>query len=404
MTSPSSSAPSSSANTSAEPAAAAASPATPRRPIVLDYGDPAAEYGALRVGALLVDHGERDVWLFQGAQARETLGGLVTNDVVALSPGHGAYAAALTPKGRIVADLRILALADATIAPAPSATSRASAARGAPDAEPDASWPPGAALLVDVPGAAAEGWAGVVRKFVNPRLAAYRRVTDHVRVFGVYGVRARDAVSEAFSLAPSALAVLPPYGHATVDTIDGPLLVTRLPDLGLDGFGVYAPAAAWDAAWARVARVAGVTPGGQRAYEVARIEAGWPAWGVDVDDTTIPQEANLDELHAISYTKGCYTGQEVVARVHFRGHVNRHLRGLAYGPAGGALTSGARLIDAAGRDVGDVRSAAISPRIGGIAIGMVRREVELGATLTVRASDDGADERQVTVGSLPFPL
>jgi folate-binding protein YgfZ len=400
--------PSSSANAPAEPAAPAASPAAPRRPVVLDYGDPAAEYGALRVGALLVDHGERDLWIFQGAQARETLTGLVTNDVVALSPGHGAYAAALTPKGRIVADLRILALADATIAPTPSAASsaasRAAAARGASDAEPDASWPPGAALLIDVPGAAAEGWAGVVRKFVNPRLAAYRRVTDHVRVFGVYGARARDAVSEAFSLAPSALAALAPYGHATVDTNDGPLLVTRLPDLGLDGFGVYAPAAAWDSAWERVARVAGVTPGGQRAYDVARIEAGWPAWGVDLDDTTIPQEANFDDLHAISYTKGCYTGQEVVARVHFRGHVNRHLRGLAYGPAGGPLTTGARLVDASGRDVGDVRSATISPRIGGIAIGMVRREVELGATLAVRTSDDGADERHVTVGSLPFPL
>jgi folate-binding protein YgfZ len=395
-----------------------------RRPVVLDYGDPAAEYAALRRGALLVEHGDRDLWLFSGAQARETLTGLVTNDVVALSPGHGLFAAALTPKGRIVADTRVIALPDASLAPA-RAVSTPLASRVASEPPNDASpWPVGAVLLVDVSGAAADGWAGVVRKFVNPRLAAYRRVTDQVRVFGVYGVRARDALADAFNLAPSGLATLPAYSHATVETSDGPLIVTRVPDLGLDGFVVYVPQLAFDVAWSRISRVEGVAPGGQRAYDVARIEAGRPAWGVDINETTIPQEANFDELHAISYTKGCYTGQEVVARVHFRGHVNRHLRGLAYPPDGGPLTAGARLLDEDGRDVGDVRSAAVSPRLGGIAIGMIRREVALGATLVARVARDtaeGSDEpaassdvessggasegdRLVTVGSLPFPL
>jgi folate-binding protein YgfZ len=171
---------------------------------------------------------------------------------------------------------------------------------------------------------------------------------------------------------------------------------------------IYAAAAAADAAWARVAREPGVAPGGHRAWDVARIEAGRPEWGIDIDDTTIPQEANFDELHAISYTKGCYTGQEVVARVHFRGHVNRHLRGIAYPPDGGPLPVGARLIDETGRDIGDVRSAAISPRLGGIALGMVRREIPLGATLIARAvatAPEALDsDRLVTVGPLPFPL
>jgi len=402
------------------------SPASaPNRPVVLDYGDPAAEYGALRRGALLVDHGERDLWIFQGAQARDTLTGLVTNDVVALTPGHGEYAAALTPKGRVVADLRILALADATIAPAPASpvASRASARPAAStaastatsdatsdattDATVDTAWPVGAALLVDVPGAAADGWAGVVRKFVNPRLAAYRRVTEQVRLFGVYGLHARDAVADAFSLAPSALAALAPYAHATVDTRDGPLLVVRLPDLGLDGFGVYAPVSARDAAWERAARVPGVVPGGQRAYDVARIEAGRPAWGIDIDDTTIPQEANFDALHAISYTKGCYVGQETVARVHFRGHVNKHLRGIR-GAGIEPIQTGATLHDDAGAQVGDVRSAVRSPRLGAIALAMVRREVEPGAALTARWSTgvegDTPMERRVDVAALPFSV
>ena len=82
-------------------------------------------------------------------------------------------------------------------------------------------------------------------------------------------------------------------------------------------------AAVWDAAVH-----ARATPGGLAVWEVARVEAGRPEWGIDMDDATIPQEANFDELGGISYTKGCYTGQEVVARVHFRGHVNRTIRGL----------------------------------------------------------------------------
>jgi folate-binding protein YgfZ len=260
---------------------------------------------------------------------------------------------------------------------------------------------------VDVPARAADGWATLIRKYVNPRLASYRRETARVRSFGVYGVRARDAVAEAFSLPPAALGTLPPYAHATVETREGTMHVARVPDLGLDGFVVYAPAAAIDASWARVAREPGVAPGGQRAWDVARIEAGRPEWGIDIDEATIPQEGNFDELHAISYTKGCYTGQEVVARVHFRGHVNRHLRGLGYSPDGGPIATGARLIDENGRDVGDVRSVAISPRLGGIAIGMVRREVAPGATLVARPTtpSPGPDaDRLVTVAPLPFPL
>jgi folate-binding protein YgfZ len=385
------------------------------RPVVLDYGDPAAEYATLRSGALLVGHGDRDLWIFEGAAARETLAGLVTNDVAGLTPGHGHYAAALTPKGRIIADVRIYAIGDTAIAPAntPAIATRlapvraAGAGAGEDGAEPT-SWPPGAALLVDVPARAAEGWGALIRKYVNPRLAAYRRETSRVRAFGVYGARSRDAVAEAFALPPAALAALPPYGHATVETREGTMHVARVPDLALDGFMIYAAVAAADAAWARVAREPGVAPGGHRAWDVARIEAGRPEWGIDIDDTTIPQEANFDELHAISYTKGCYTGQEVVARVHFRGHVNRHLRGIAYPPDGGPLPVGARLIDETGRDIGDVRSAAISPRLGGIALGMVRREIPLGATLIARAvatAPEALDsDRLVTVGPLPFPL
>ena len=108
----------------------------------------------------------------------------------------------------------------------------------------------------------------------------------------------------------------------------------------------------------------------------------------------------MDELHAISYTKGCYVGQETVARVHFRGHVNRHLRGLRF-PAGEPLPYKAALVDESGKTVGDLRSSAISPRLGGVGIAMVRREIEPGTT--VAAHWEGGDSR-VEVVALPFPI
>ncbi|GLC28459.1 YgfZ/GcvT domain-containing protein [Roseisolibacter agri] len=379
--------------------------------LVRDYGDPATEYAALRTGALLVDRSHRDRWTLRGAKARETLTGLVTNDVAALAAGHGCYAAALTPKGKIIADVRVFAIDGGTAVP--------------PSVDGVRTWLDDVALVVDVPARAAEGWGGMLKKYVNPRLAPYARITEQVRAFGLYGVHARDALAAAFGTPPSALSQLAPYGHATLTSGGEALLVVRVPDLGLDGFEVLVPASAFDAAWARVAGAApGIVAGGELAYAIARVEAGYPEWGQDVDDGTLPQEANLDELRAISYTKGCYTGQEVVARIHFRGHVNRHLRGLAYPPDGTPVPRGAQLLDEEGRVVGDVRSSMLSPRLGGVALGMVRREVPLGAVLTARwsstpedgAAGDGAaagataddprfrTERGVTVGPLPFPL
>src|SRR5207302_6112480 len=128
---------------------------------------------------------------------------------------------------------------------------------------------------------------------------------------------------------------------------------------------------------------AGARAVGADVVECARIEAGRPQWGIDMDDSTLPQEANLDQLGAISYTKGCYTGQEIVARLHFRGHVNRRLTGLRVEGAT-VPARGAELTNLEGAACGDVRSAVVSPRFGPIALGMVRREVDAGAQVTVR--------------------
>ena len=303
-----------------------------------------------------------------GEKAGEVLTGLVTNDVLALQPGQGQYAAALTAKGRIVADLRIFA--------------------------------EGGSYIVDVPPRAWPGWLAMVRKFVNPRLAAYRDESETLREIGIFGAAARHVASAVTGINSSALTALAPYAHVPVEVAGTTVMVASAPDLGLEGFDLFVPVEAFDDLWAR-AVASEATPAGLVACEIARVEAGRPEWGLDIDETTLAQEANFDSLDAISYTKGCYVGQEVVARIHFRGHVNRHLRGLRAASAE-PVPTGARVYDAAadGAEVGDVRSAVASPRLGGIALGMVRREVGVGTALVAKWE---GGERRVDVAPLPFP-
>jgi folate-binding protein YgfZ len=336
------------------------------RPIVLHYGDVAVEYAALRKGAMLIDRSHRTRTTLEGPKAAEVLTGLVTNDVQALAPGHGQYAAALSPKGKIIADVRIFAREGH--------------------------------LLIDVPPRAAAGWMAMLRKFVNPRVAAYVDRSHEMRDVGVFGVSARRVVATLTALDAEALEALPPYGHL-VAMIDGAAaMVVRSPDLGYEGYEILVAPEVEPLLWQRAAN-AGATPSGLDAWEIARVEAGRPEWGLDIDESTIPQEANFDELHAISYTKGCYTGQETVARVHFRGHVNRHLRGLQ-GAESEGMAPRAQLFDDAGKLVGELRTSLRSPRLGPIALGMVRREVAPATTL--RATCESG-ETTVIVVPLPFP-
>lgn len=327
----------------------------------------AREYAALRRGAVVFDRSDRSRAQFFGDKARETLTGLVTNDVLALSPGFGQYAAALTPKGKITADVRIFARAED--------------------------------LVIDVAPLAAPGWWAMVRKYVNPRVTRYADVSSSFGTLGVYGVRARELTAAASGRDASSLAALDMYAHAALGPVPADGFVARVPELGLEGYDLLLPKDSL-ADWLARFRSLGAILGSATTWTVARIEAGRPEWGVDMDDSTLAQEANLETLNAISFTKGCYTGQETVARIHFRGHVNRCLRGLGF-DADTLPGAGARLLDAQGKDVGDVRSAARSPRLGGVALGMVRHEAEVGASLTARW-DGGSIP--VVVHELPFPL
>src|SRR5271154_411634 len=140
-----------------------------------------AEYAALRTGAVAIDRRHRARWRLQGPKAAETLTGLVTNDVMALAPGQGQYAAVLTPKGKIIADVTIYRVADG--------------------------------LVIDVPSRAAAGFGDTIRKYVNPRVAAYTDESLTTCDVGAYGVRAAAIVAAATGLGAEALAALPAHGH-----------------------------------------------------------------------------------------------------------------------------------------------------------------------------------------------
>jgi folate-binding protein YgfZ len=319
----------------------------------------------LQTHAIVIDRSHRGRLRVFGEKSGEALTGLVTNDVVGIAAGHGQYAAALTAKGRILADVRIFAGT--------------------------------ASYLVDASARAWPGFFGMVKKYVNPRISGYRDDSFAVRDIGVFGARAAEIVSAFTGVSLEALGALPSYAHVDVIVDGASVTIARVPDIGVMGYELFVPYEMFDHMWERAVET-GATPAGLGAWEIARVEAGRAEWGIDMDDSTIPQEANFDDLDAISYTKGCYIGQEVVARVHFRGHVNRHLRGLR-AVSTDAPPHGAQLIDDSGNHVGEVRSSVASPRFGGIAIGMVRREVTPGTSLNAKWENG---ERRVDVTLLPF--
>ena len=300
----------------------------------------AAEYELLRESAGLADGSARGKLRLAGGEAAEFLQGQVTNDVEALAPGAGCYAALLSHKGKVQADMRVLRGDDWIWL----------------DAEP------GLEPLLE----------RTIRMYGIGRDVRAENETDTHAILSVLGPAAR-----------SALDTEPPAEEHSFVVGENGLYVSTL--LGVD---VICPAADADA----VRLALGVEPVSEAAAECLRIEAGRPRFGVDFGTETIPEEAGLNE-RAVSFTKGCYVGQETVARLHYKGKPNRHLRGLRLSePA--ATGAELRLGD---RTVGALGSVAVSPVHGPIGLAVVRREAGPGDRLAV--GDSGAT---AAVVELPF--
>ncbi len=329
----------------------------------IDAGSTTDGWKAFHESAALVDRSDRSRLRFEGPGAADVVNGLVTNDVVKLGAGEGVYAVALTPKGKIIADVRVFRTTEG--------------------------------ILADVSSLAAPGWLAMIRKYVNPRLAKYRDVSAETADLGLFGPRAGQVLALAAEMPGESTGLDHPYQHRELQLAGATVTVARIPDAGVPGFTLIAPADA-KGALHELLVACGALPASADAFDIARVEAGRPEWGRDMDESTLVQEAGMEALGAISYEKGCYTGQETVARLHFRGHVNRLLRGLVFDRAD---VPGSAALWTTEKQVGDVRSVVISPRLGPIALAMIRREVPPGDELEARFGEDLARARVV---ELPF--
>jgi tRNA-modifying protein YgfZ len=315
-----------------------ATPAQTKAPPQLD-----TEYRLLREGAGVLDR-PAGVITVSGADAVDFLQGQVTNDVEALAPGDGCYALLLNPKGRILAEMRVVMRA------------------------PEELW-----LLGEQDDALL---SHLTTYKIGRQVEVGRR---DAAIKSVIGPGARDVAGPEMPARETASA------EATLAESTVLLVAT---DVGVDVVHDPLRSKALDEELAR----RGAVRIGEEAAEVVRIESGRPRYGIDMSSDNLPGELALEE-RAVSFTKGCYIGQEPVARMHYKGHPNRHLRGVEL-PEPVAPGTPLYLGD---KEVGTIGSSCVSPRRGAIALALVRREIEPGMELAT-----GDARLRSRVVELPF--
>jgi folate-binding protein YgfZ len=334
---------------------------------VEDYGDWLAEHAALRQSCAVLDLSFRSRLVLTGGDRARLLNGQVTNNVKDLPAGEGCYAALVTNKGRMQSDLNIHIL-------------------------------PEEILLDFEPGLT----AAITERFDKYIIADDVQVIDaapHYGLLSVQGPQAWEAIertglnfvrSEKNFQSRS-------LQHETL----GEIYCMSLPRIGTCGFDLFVPVNSLEPLAEQLLTAAtalGGRAGGWRALEAARIEAGIPRFGAEMDETNLPPEAGID-ARAISYTKGCYIGQEIIARIRTYGQVAKALRGLRF-TEGELPKPGDKLIFG-DKEVGSISSALASPALAAhIGMGYVRRERnQIGTELKVRTA---SGEIGAVIVELPF--
>jgi tRNA-modifying protein YgfZ len=308
------------------------------------------QYRQLREECGLLDRSERGKLLVSGGEAAEYLQGQLTNDVEAIEPGEGAYAALLDRKGHMQGDMRVLR----------------------PGEGPD--------LLLDTEPEALEAVRRHLGMYKVGRDADVVDVTAERAIVSLVGPRAVEVAGSA---------ALPENACEEVTIAGTPVLAVGTAE-GIDLiFDAEARERVTDALLA-----AGAAEVSREAVEILRVEAGRPRFGAEMGTATMPAEAGIVE-QAVSFTKGCYIGQETVARLHYKGKPNRHLRGLKLSGTQGAKPGDPVLLGE--KEVGTLGSSGVSPAFGAIGLAILRREAEPGATVAV-----GEDGVTAEVTALPF--
>ncbi|MBE0542046.1 MAG: aminomethyl transferase family protein [Verrucomicrobia bacterium] len=337
--------------------------------VVADFGDMLAEHAALRESAGVIDLSFRSRLCLLGTDRVRFLHGQVTNDVKNLTAGEGCYAALVTAKGKMESDLNVYALQDE--------------------------------LLLDFePGLTAKV-SQRLEKFIVADDVQVVDVSPHYGLLSVQGPKAEAVVRGLglFAEVPSKpLQFIKHSGQSL-----GEVYLMNQPRLGSVGFDLFVPTTALVEMAEKLittARANSGQPCGWSAFDTARIEAGIPRFGADMDETNLPLECGI-ETRAVSYRKGCYIGQEVLNRIHTIGHVNRELRGLRLADDLQALPVKGDKLFHASREVGSVTSAILSPTLkANLALGYVRREANaIGTELTLQSVHG---ESRALIVELPF--
>ena len=308
-----------------------------------DYGDSSAELAALHQSAGIIDLSFRSRLCVTGTDRARFLHGQVTNDVKRLNAGDGCYAALVSAKGRMQSDLNVFCLADE--------------------------------LLLDFEPGLATTVAQRLEKYIVADDVQVVDVAPHYGLLTVQGPAAEQIVRTTglFKSPPAK----PLQSVTSADSELGELYLMNNPRLATAGFDCFIPVQALHTVAARLVDASTGIGGrlcGWRAFEVCRIEAGIPRFGVDMDEHTLLPECGI-ESRAVSFSKGCYIGQEVINRVHTIGHVNRQLRRLqARDEASTPPARGDKLFHA-GKEVGTITSATQSPALQRtVALGYVHRD------------------------------
>ena len=330
--------------------------------VAAHFGDPGREYEAARHGVGLAHRSRRALFRVSGSDRSKILQALLTSDVAGLKEGEGQASLFLDNKGHV---------------------------RGALDL-----WAEDDAVLAGCDVGFVESVLPDLGRYVLGADVSIEDRRDQETVIAVHGAGSEDSLSGAGFPIPAEA----PHAHIAGKIAGVEVRFARTPDLGTPGVEVHVPTSAIDNVWAALEEtMCDFVPVcvGWNIAEVLRVESGITSFGHEISGEEFPQEARLNE--AIDYQKGCYLGQETVARIHYRGQVKRVLSGLR---AEFPLTIGAKLISS-DNEVGRVTSSAVSPRLGSIALAYVRREEsKSGAALDVRVDDE--DLGTVRVVSLPF--
>lgn len=331
-----------------------------------NYGDSLGEYEAVRSNVGIMDLSDRGKLRLSGKEHLRFLQGMLTNDVINLEEGKGMYAAVLTVKGRMLSDMHVYREAES--------------------------------VFLDIEPGLNSKVTDLLKKFRLSYKADIEDVTDDLGLISVHGPNAAELVTSLSGVDVSGMEEL---SHLRTHADDTALFIVKINRTGEEGFDIYTPTRSTEVLWNTLlekGKEFGVKPIGLDAYSTLRIEAGIPVYGADMDEQTIPIEAGI--WHALSFDKGCYIGQEVVARIKWRGHVNRHLMGLLM--EGENLPASGDEIFAGEKKIGIVTSSVYSPALKRpVALGYVRREFKTPGTEII-INVKGEHSESALVSELPL--